>query len=289
MYSHSAPLSTSAIFLGIIVIVLVLNEFFHSRLSGLTIQVTLFALVTFSFFTFFLPVVTGYMNTLVFSIGVGLSIAATVVRVVTLTYRGVSMPGQWNAGIISLPAIALIRILTGFYFLNWIPPVPLSLKLAGIYHQVEKSNGSYRLTFEEGSWYEFWRESDDVIRGEGLAYCFISVFATVSLETTIYHHWQHHAASKTKSGEKRPLHTTDRIPINISGGRQAGYRSYTVKQHVPPGEWQVTVETEDERIIGKTTFLVEPDAREFRRLETLVYQRSFISIPAANMPLKGGG
>ncbi len=38
-----------------------------------------------------------------------------------------------------------------------------------------------------------------------------------------------------------------------------------------PGEWQVTVETEDERIIGKTTFLVEPDDRVFRRVETLVY------------------
>jgi len=270
VYFHSTSLSTSAIFLGVIVIVLVLNEFFHSRLSGLTIQVTLFALVTFSFFTFFLPVVTGYMNTLVFLIGVSLSIAA-VVRVVTLTYRGVSIPWKWNAVVTSLPAIGLIGVLTGFHFLNWIPPVPLSLKFAGIYHQVEKSNGSYRLTFEEGSWYNFWKESDDVIRGEGPAYCFISVFAPVSLETTIYHHWQHRAFSKTKSGEKRPFHTTDRIPIKISGGRQAGYRSYTVKQHLNPGEWQVTVETEDERIIGKTTFLVEPDDREFRRVETLVY------------------
>ena len=38
-----------------------------------------------------------------------------------------------------------------------------------------------------------------------------------------------------------------------------------------PGEWQMTVETEDERIIGKTTFLVESDDRVFRRVETLVY------------------
>ena len=249
---------------------LVVNEFFHSRLSGLTVQVTLYALVTFSFFTFFLPVVTGYMNTLVFLIGVSLSIAA-VVRVVTLTYRDVSMPWQWNAVVTSLPAIGLIGVLTGFHFLNWIPPVPLSLKFAGIYHQVEKANGSYRLTFEEGSWYEFWRESDDIIRGEGPAYCFISVFAPVSLETTIYHHWQHRAFSKTKSGEKRPFHTTDRIPIKISGGRQAGYRSYTVKQHVNSGEWQVTVETEDERIIGSIEFSVNPYETEPPQFTTITY------------------
>jgi len=270
VYSRSASFNSSAIFLGIIVIVLVLNEFFHTRLSGLTVQTTLFALVTFSFFTFFLPVVTGYMNTLVFMIGVGLSIAV-VIRVITLTYRGISTPSRWTAVFTSLPAIGLVGLLTGFYFLNWIPPVPLSLKFAGIYHLAEKTNGSYRLTFEEGSWYEWMKDSDNVLRGEGPAYCFTSVFAPKSLETTIYHHWQHRAFSKNDNADERSFHTTDRIPINISGGREAGYRSYTVKQHVDPGEWQVTAETEDERIIGKVSFWVEPGDIEFRKLETIVY------------------
>jgi len=93
----------------------------------------------------------------------------------------------------------------------------------------------------------------------------------VSLETTIYHHWQHRPFSKTKSGEKRPFHTTDRIPIKISGGRQAGYRSYTVKQHVNPGEWQVTVETEDERIIGSIDFSVNPSVTEPPQFTTITY------------------
>lgn len=270
VYSRSASFNSSAIFLCVIVIVLVLNEFFHSRLSGLTVQTALFALVTFSFFTFFLPVVTGYMNAFVFMIGVALSMAV-VIRVITLTYRGVSTPSRWTAVFTSLPAIVLVGLLTGFYFLNWIPPVPLSLKFAGIYHQVEKTNGSYSLTFEEGSWYEWMKDSDDVIRGNGPAYCFVSVFAPKSLETTIYHHWQYRTFSKNENADQRPFHTTDRIPINISGGRESGYRSYTVKQHVNPGEWQVIVETEDERIIDKVSFLVEPDDIEFRKLETIVY------------------
>lgn len=268
VYFRSASLNTSAIFLCVIVLVLVLNEFFHSRLSTLNIQVTLFALVTFSFFTFFLPVVTGYMTTTTFLVGVFLSIAA-VIRVVALTYRGISTPMSRNSLLTTIPAIGLVSVLTGFYFLNWIPPVPLSLKFSGIYHQVEKSHDSYQLTFEEGPWYHFWKESDDVIRGDGPVYCFISVFAPVSLETTIYHHWQYRQSSKT--GQDRPFNTTDRIPINISGGREAGYRSYTVKQQVGPGEWQVTVETEDERIIGKVAFLVGPDDIEFRRLQTNTY------------------
>ncbi len=270
VYSKSASFNSSAIFLGVIVIVLVLNEFFHSRLSGLTVQTTLYALVTFSFFTFFLPVLTGYMNTLVFLIGVSLSMAV-IIRVVTLTYRGVSTPSRWKAMFTSLPAIGLITVLTGFYFLNWIPPVPLSLKFAGIYHHVEKTNGSYRLTFEKGSWYEWMKDSDDVIRGEGPAYCFISVFAPISLETTIYHHWKYRPFSKSETDSERPFHTTDRIPINMSGGREAGYRSYTVKQHVKPGEWNVTIETEDERVIGQVTFLAQENDVPFQKLETIVY------------------
>ncbi len=270
VYSQSVSFNASALFLAVIVIVLIVNEFFHSRLSDLTVQVALYALVAFSFFTFFLPVATGYMNTLVFLIGVGLSIAV-VIRVVMLTYRGVSAPSRRNAILTSLPAIALVGVFTGFYFLNWIPPVPLSLKFAGVYHHVEKTNGSYRLTFEEGSWYEFWKASDDVIRGKGPVYCFVAVFAPVSLETTIYHHWQYRPPSKAETANDRPFQTTDRIPIEISGGREAGYRSYTVKQRVNPGEWHVTVETEDGRIIGKMTFSVEEDDVEFRRLETIVY------------------
>ncbi|MDT7044230.1 DUF2914 domain-containing protein [Candidatus Nitronereus thalassa] len=270
VYSRSASLNSSAIFLGVIVIVLVANEFYHHRFSTLTLQVTLYALVTFSFFTFFLPVVTGYMNTLVFLLGVGLSIAV-VFRVVMLTYRGVSVPNPWSPVLTGLPAIGLVAIFTGFYFLNWIPPVPLSLKFAGIYHQVEKIEDSYHLTFEEGPWYNFWKDTDDVIRGEGPAYCFISVFAPVRLETTNYHHWQYRPTSTIETEKARPFHTTDRIPITISGGREAGYRSYTVKNHVNPGDWQVTIETEDERIIDRIEFSVKASVAENPEYETITY------------------
>jgi Protein of unknown function (DUF2914) len=270
VYSRSASLNSSAIFLGVIVIVLIANEFYHHRFSTLTLQVTLYALVTFSFFTFFLPVMTGYMNTFVFLLGVGLSMAV-VIRVVTLTYRGVSLPSPWSPVLTGLPAIGLVAVFTGFYFLNWIPPVPLSLKFAGIYHHVEKTDDVYHLTFEEGAWYDFWKDGDDVIRGEGPAYCFISVFAPVRLETTIFHHWQYRPYSKSETNNERPFHTTDRIPITISGGREAGYRSYTVKNHVNPGDWQVTIETEDERVIDRIVFSVLDPKEEKQEFKIITY------------------
>lgn len=53
-YSQSTSFSTTAIFLGIIVTFLIGNEFLQTRYSSLKMLVSLFALVTLSFMTFFL-------------------------------------------------------------------------------------------------------------------------------------------------------------------------------------------------------------------------------------------
>lgn len=270
VYTYSASLDSSAIFLGVILVMLIANEFLRNRLSSLTLLVTLYALVTFSFFTFFLPVITGWMNTAIFLLG-ALASMGVVIRVVHLTYKGLPGKSPWSPMLTSAPAIALIGLLVGFYFLNWIPPVPLSLKFGGMYHQVEKHNGTFQLTHEKRLWYQFFKNSDDPFHGEGPAYCFTAVFAPISLDTTIYHHWQYRPFST--DSKEYPFTTTDRIPIKISGGREEGYRSYTVKQRVNPGEWQVNVETEEGKRIGRVTFTVEDrkQTEEPLEIETLNY------------------
>ena len=250
-YSQSTSFSTTAIFLGLIVVFLIANEFLQTRYSSLKMLVSLFALVTLSFLTFFLPVVTGWMNDVVFVTGV-LMTSVIVWKLVQLTLRGLPNISLYTAFTISFPAFCLVTLCTVLYFLNWIPPIPLSLKFGGIYHQIEKIHDKYILTHEKGPWYDLWKESNDRVRIDAPVYCFSSVFAPVTLQTTIYHHWQW-----------RPLHelasftTTDRIPITITGGRETGYRSYTTKHRVQTGEWRVNVETEDGRILGRMTFVAQ--------------------------------
>jgi len=256
VYSKSASLNSSAIFLGIIVIMLIVNEFLHQRLTSLKLLVTLYGLVTFSFFTFFIPVVTGYMNTGVFLLGVAISIAV-VLRVIHLTYHNLPDQPQRSRVYTSIPAVGIITLFTCFYFLNWIPPVPLSLKFAGMYHLVEKVDGDFRLTYDPGRWYEFFKESDDSFTAGEPAYCFTAVFAPVNLGKTIYHHWQYRPLPEDKTTPPQPFSTTDRIPITISGGREAGYRSYTMKQKVDSGDWLVNVETDDGKLIGTVSFQVK--------------------------------
>jgi len=264
-YSQSASLTGTAVFFAVLVGFLVANELFKDRLTNLRLLVGLFALVCFSFLTFFLPVLTGIMNTPMFLLGALCSLAA-VYWVIRQVYR--DHPGKTTRemALTGAPAAGLVVILIGFYFLHWIPPVPLSLKFGGIYHQVGKQDGVYRLGFARGDWYEFWKRSDDPFRGAGPASCFTAVFAPVALQTTVVHHWQYRPAGRSGA----IFQTTDRIPLAIAGGREDGYRGYTTKSKLDPGEWRVDVETKDGRVIGRIGFHVveaEGDAGPFKTIE----------------------
>jgi hypothetical protein len=269
-YSQSASFTTTAVFFAVLVVLLVGNELLHDRLSNLKLLVGLYALVGFCFFTFFLPVLTGIMNWIMVVLGAVLSLALAL-RVLELIYQGQTGRSRMEAVKAGLPAVAVVAILVAFYFLNWIPPVPLSLKLGGIYHQVEKVDGAYHLTFEKPAWYQVMKRSDNPFYGEGPAYCFTAVFAPVDLKTTVYHRWQYRMGTPGKPAETGDFSTTDRIPIRISGGREEGYRGYTIKQHVPPGEWRVDVETEDGRVIGRVRFRVEAETGRTLDLQTMSY------------------
>ncbi len=266
-YLQSASLGSTMVFFGVLVTVLVANEFLKDRLSGMKLLISLYALVCFSFFTYFIPVVTGFMNTFVFLFGAVLSLAVAL-WVLTLVYAAAPERSRAEKTMAGAPAVFVIGLLVIFYFLNWIPPVPLSLKFGGIYHMVTKPDDRYQLSFEKPPWYLFLKSSDDPYRGEGPVYCFTAVFAPVALDTTIYHHWQ----MQSRGGDGEAVYkTTDRIPIDISGGREAGYRAYTYKARALPGEWRVDVETEAGRLIGRVNFSIDAAEWTDGELETMTY------------------
>jgi hypothetical protein len=262
-YSRSATLTRTGVFLGVLIGLLVANEFLRDRLSNLRLLVALYALASFSFFTFFLPVMIGRIGTWVFLLGTILSIVVTL-RVVQLIYQRNPVRSQWEAVLVGGPAVALIAVLVGFYFLNWIPPVPLSMKFGGMYREVEKHNEQFVLGYDR-EWYQLWKRSQNPFPADEPIYCFTAVFAPVALDTTVYHHWYF------RSNDSKPFSHADRIPIKIAGGREGGYRAYTFKQRLDPGDWRVDVETEDGRVIGRVSVAVEQRTEEPSTHRTLSY------------------
>lgn len=84
------------------------------------------------------------------------------------------------------------------------------------------------------------------VRAEGL-YAWTAIRAPRGLRERIEHHWIHEGR------------TIDRIPIEIAGGREQGYRAWTHKQAFPAdprGRWEVRVVTEGGQLIGVKRFTV---------------------------------
>ncbi len=262
-YSRSATFTGTAVFFALLIMLLVANEFLRDRLSNLRLLVGLYGVVSFAFFTFFLPVMTGYMNVVVFLIGAGVSVAVSL-WIVQLIYRNNPERSRQEATRVTVPTVACIALLVGFYFMNWIPPVPLSLKFGGMYHEIKRTGDQFDLSFER-QWYQVWKRSDTTYPSNMPIYCFTAVFAPVDLNTTIYHHWYF------RPNSERPFMHADRIPIKISGGREGGYRAYSFKQRLDPGDWLVDVESQDGRIIGRVSVMVVEQGETQPTLTTVSY------------------
>ncbi len=249
-YFQSASFTKTFLFVLILIWLLVLNEFLEQRLTNLFWQVGLYFFSAFSFFIFFVPVVVKRMNWLTFFLSgfLGVALAGSLLslfRRSKLLNNAVHRKAQHMI-------IALFLLLNVFYLLNWIPPVPLSLKKGGIYHHVHREGDRFVLRYQRPAWYQFWKRDSDPFRYQpgDTVFCFASVFAPTRLKKKIFHHWQYFDPRSDQ------WQTTDRLGYRLTGGRDGGYRGYTYKTHLRPGKWRVDVETGEGWLLGRIRFRI---------------------------------
>lgn len=266
-YFQSATLAPSSGFLVLLVILLVANEFIHQRLFNLYLLFALYFLASFSFFLFFIPVVTKTMSYGMFWLAGLLSLGLVGAMLVYLWSRSIFAKARsflYALGIVTV----LFGVLNGFYLLHWIPPVPLAMRFGGAFHHVSREGYHFDLRFEQPAWYQVWADSDTPFHyAEGdTVFAFAAVFAPTRLRKTIYHRW------RVYDDAQRAWVSTDRIGYDVEGGRYRGYRGYTFKRNVRPGAWRVDVETEAGRIIGRIRFDVVPVRAPVTRLKRVLYE-----------------
>ena len=241
--------SESVIFIGVLVLLLVANEFLRHRLLNPYLLFSLYYLACVSFFIFFIPVITKQIGYVVFlaSCAIGLVVVGGMLYFVQNKELFTSerpVAGIWCIVLVLFGGLNL------FYLNNWIPPVPLSMKEGDIYRGIEREGDRFLLRYAQPAWYQFGVDSDrDFLYAEGdTVYCFAAVFAPTDLETNIFHTW-HHLKDSTWI-------RTDSIGVEIEGGRQTGYRTFTRKRFVEPGQWRVDVKIADGRVLGRIPFTV---------------------------------
>jgi len=260
-YWFSASFSASWIFMLIFVGLMVSNELYKEHFKLLLVQLPLYFFVMFSLFSIALPYIFNSLSSRLFLLA-GITSFVICVLFVRLLGRA-SREVRVRQKTLTHAFAAILVALVSFYFANIIPPVPLALREAGVYHAVARANDGYTLTGEHESLLQKMLPGQTVHwqRGKRL-YVYTAIFAPTDLRTGIYHVWQEYDETQNA------WITKDRLSFTITGGRQQGYRGYSMKSGLEPGKWRVSVETGRGQAMGRLSFLIE-EASEAPVLESI--------------------
>lgn len=249
-YGRSGSWFVSWPFLVVVIAVIAGNELLRQRAQRLVFNITILFLALFLYLVLLVPVLSGMMGAWVFIFSGLLALLALWGFLKAL--RRI-VPNFLRANMRSVVfAIGAVYVgINALYFTNVIPPIPLSLKELGVYHNVERTDdGHYAVTYERGAWYQPFKRSNSTYRYQtgDTVFCFASVFAPMRLSTDVFHRWEYYVP------EDREWRTHGRFPYTISGGRDSGFRGYTFVRSVHEGTWRCTVETARKQILGRKTF-----------------------------------
>ena len=166
---------------------------------------------------------------------------------------------------IVLGVLAVFGAVNGLYFLNVLPPLPLAMQKAGVYHSIKRLGPVYYAMGEQQSWHTYFGIPPvmHVQTGEPL-FVYTAVFAPIRLSTNIIHRWQRY------DDAKKQWVTKETKPFVITGGRENGYRDYSKRKNPQPGLWRVDVDTVDGRLIGRVEFVVVPGPSNSANLTTVM-------------------
>jgi len=247
-YFKSTASLPSFLFMAVIVVLLVGNEFLQRGFQRVLLTFLFWSLACSMYLTFTLPVALHRMGLLVFLPTMGLSLAASAL----LGFASGLKPTR-----ALVPAGLLHALLVVFYLTNVIPPVPLSKKHMGIFHQVVKIDQDYFCTLVRQKWHFFSQKSERVFlyRPGDTVYCFSSIFAPAKLNTRVFHYWYHYDPGKRRYVLK------NKMEYPLTGGREEGYRGYTYKRKVVPGKWRVKIKNEEKKTLGFINFVIRPTDR----------------------------
>ena len=265
-YGRSALATTSWPFVVVLAAMLIGNEAFRQYHSRLAFTCTLLFLAMFSYAIFAVPVFTGTIGRATFLFSGVLAVGAFVLVLFALRTVGRErLLTAWRG--IVLGAAAVLATINLFYFTNILPPLPLALSYAGVFHSVVKDGDAYRALAERRStddWYGFVGATPimRVRTGESLS-VYSAVFAPIQLKTNVVHVWRRYDETA------RTWRTESTVKFPIVGGREGGYRAYSNKSQPASGRWRVDIETSEGLLIGRVPFSVRSGSADGRTLQIL--------------------
>lgn len=261
-YWFSSSIYVSWPFILLFVVLMVFNDVFRHELLRVKFQIPFYFFLVFSVFSVALPFLFNSLNPNLF-ISAGFLALIYISFYFWLLVKFLPVLHREKL-FISTSILGIFVLMNVLYFSNLVPPVPLVVRDAGVYHSVEKHGSNYLLKGERES---FWNK---VLPGQTLnlsaqerAYVFSAIYSPRQLNATIVHEWQYYDQIQ-KAWVKK-----DSLKFSLTGGRSAGFRGYSWKSSLAEGEWRVFVKTERGQTLGRVKFEVRKSESPVELIEVV--------------------
>ncbi len=245
-YWFSGSVWVSWPFILAFVLLMVSNDALREHFFKPTVQITVYFFASFSIISVTLPFVFNSLNPAWFVLSGFLGLI--LVLLFLAFARAVAGPIKFHPKTFGIATVVILLSLNFLYFYNLIPPVPLALREVGVYHGLTKRGNAYILKAEKESFLEKLLPGRQVHTAQGeKIYVFSSIFAPKELNTPIVHEWQYKDPSLGWV-------TKDKLSFRLVGGRQEGFRGYSLKTTLAEGEWRVYIKTDRGQTLGRIKF-----------------------------------
>lgn len=239
--------SGQAIYTGILVLAAVVSIIDPVYFRGLAPRRTLY--FSFHGLTLFAVLLTALP--IIFHLPTAESYHWALLIALLVTLAGVAAESSrswWQKGI-AIVVLSGVLGCAGLLVRPWIPPATLWLTEVAI---TDAMNDEHRSPENN------LKTLNEAELRNGL-YAYTSIHAPRGLNERIYHVWQ-------LNGQ-----LVDKVPLDIHGGREEGYRAWSHKVNFPEqavGRWQIRVVTDANQLIGVLRFRVvstNPDATDIHQ------------------------
>ncbi len=249
-YLRSASLWASWPYLLLLAGIFIGNEFFKKYTTRFTLSLLLYFFALFSYAILVVPVLIAMIGTIPFIASGIAALAVFWFYADVLAWLGRE---RWRVVRLQIlvGVLAVYAAVSVFYFAKILPPLPLALADAGIYHSVKKVGNVYQAVEEPQPWTTYYGAPPmlHLQPGEKL-YLYAAIFAPGRLATTVEHRWEWFDPASRK------WLLQSKVAFPIRGGRDAGYRAYSIKSKPKAGDWRVNITTADGRPLGRIRFAV---------------------------------
>lgn len=255
-YWFSGAISVSWPFIALIALLMLSNDVFRKYFSKLAVQIGVYFFITLSFFSLILPFIFNSISVWLFVAAGIMSLSVFYLYINFLAFARESV--RQKKILLFALIIAVFAVMSLLYFTDIIPPIPLSIREAGAYHSIKRSNGKYVLSGEPETFWQRLAPGQTLHLAPGeRAYLYTAVFAPAEFNTTILHHWQYY------DEKQKNWVTLGKLPFSITGGQKEGYKGYSWISNPAPGKWRTYTQTQHGQTLGKIMITI-------KRAETLV-------------------